>query len=215
MSNPVNNNPFAGLFSTVDEAESFSSQHQILPDESNSSEIDSNISKESLFEQRVQKLIAEVFGITMQQEIKFEYDKPLVYIKSDSLEQAIFERLMETDLKSKLVNNKNSRDYNLDKKVVENRVIIYLFESFIRLKPYRVDSDLSTYVEDFFQIIFWNVGTALLEPKIYEDQEVCYSHSSFHIIKSILFINIFPKGLSTSVSSSNTEFLNRFHLDTT
>ena len=181
MCDKVNSNPFAGLFSTVSDAVSFSSQHQILLDERKESidnsqkaadsPIDSNISEDSLKEQRLQRLTAEVFCITLQEKIKFKHDKPLVYIDTDSIEQAVFERLMLTNPSSKLV-NKVSKDGSVDQHTLETRVIVYLFECFSRLKTYERNNDLANDFADIRRIILRNVGTALQEPDFYERQEV-------------------------------------------
>lgn len=181
MSNNVNSNPFAGLFSTVNDAVSFSSQHQILLDESRSSEKDSNISEEGLKEQQLQKFIADVFCITLQERIKFKHDKPLVYIETDSIEHAVFERLMLSDPVSKLVNGA-SKDDIIDQHIIEPSIIIYLFDSYCRLQAYERDNELVDSVAELRRIIFRNVGTALQEPDFYEDQEVCFSHNNFSII---------------------------------
>ncbi|XP_015600659.1 ubiquitin conjugation factor E4 A [Cephus cinctus] len=183
MCDNVNNNPFAGLFSTVNDASSFS-QTQTTVDEINDvqksvneAEHDQSLSEsESLnipqSNSLEDKLIDDVFGLTLKKEGKGTSARQLVFVDTDSIEHAVFERLMLPDPESKLVPTKCPKGIALDSHVVQTQIVSYLFESFCRLQRYKVVEGMSETVSNVNQIILRNVGTALQEPELFQGQDI-------------------------------------------
>ncbi|XP_033354839.1 ubiquitin conjugation factor E4 A [Bombus vosnesenskii] len=189
MCDNVNNNPFAGLFSTINDAVSFSSQSQAIINESNRVSYvaqleDKNVdniteiknlqgSKDSRIDSQVNRLLGDVFGITLHEIGANEHQKRrLVLVNVDSIEQAVFERLMLSDLESKLVPIDNSQQILSDPHITETEVIPYLFESYCRLQLYQNKPELSDVLCKISRIILQNASLVLQEPELFEEQEI-------------------------------------------
>lgn len=208
MCDNVNNNPFAGLFSTINDAVSFSSQSEtsfdedrsakeqmiVIPEKKQDSSINSNISGHNLQEQNLQILIAQIFGLKLQRNVEFDYDKPLVYMDTDSIEQAVFERLLLSNPSAELL-KKNLVNVAVDQHTVETKIITYLFGSYCRLQAYEKNSELSNFVTEVRQIIFRNVGTALQEPEFFDGQEIYQDFVNLAIFEEIGLLSSFTTGV--------------------
>lgn len=117
------------------------------------------------------KLIADVFGITLSNTNNKISTKLLVFIDEKSIESALFERLLLTDPKSMLI-PKDITIKDLDEHTIETRVVPYLFESYCRLQKYRLSFGCHGPVEDIKKIILRDMGTALEESEIFNEQNV-------------------------------------------
>ncbi|KAK1118533.1 hypothetical protein K0M31_014842 [Melipona bicolor] len=193
MCDNVNNNPFAGLFSTINDAVSFSSQSQAIINESNRVSYvtqldDENVdnamgaknfqsSKESGIDDQVNRLLGDVLGITLHRsEANVHQKQRLVFVNVDTIEQAIFERLMSSDLESKLIPTEDSQQIFTDPHTTEKQVIPYLFESYCRLQQYQNEPELSDVLCKISQVILQNASVALQESELFEEQE---THKQF------------------------------------
>lgn len=172
MCDNISSNPFAGLFSTDNDAVSFSSQHHAIGDEAN----DANYAKRSSdaikdelgnatdFDSEIDQLMARVFGLTLRRDSDCRAQGSLVFIDADSIEHAVFERLMLPDPKPET--------QDVDSHVVQTQVITYLYECYCRLKHYRMNGDFEDTVRNACQIVLRNANTALQEPDLFQYQEV-------------------------------------------
>lgn len=184
MCDNIKSNPFAGLFSTDNDAVSFSFQHQTIADESSNTnymdELSDTINNKSeseeaesrILDDKVNQLIAHVFGLTLRRDSDSYAQGSLVYIDADSIEHAVFERLMLLDPKSTVKDILQDADSH----IVQTQVITYLYECYCRLKHYRINSDLEHTMRNACQIVLRNVNTALQEPDLFQ-QEVFYIFS--------------------------------------
>lgn len=208
MCDNVNNNPFAGLFSTINDAVSFSSQNQAIINESNrvnfvaqfeekhvddvTETINFQDSKDFRIDNQVNRLLGDILGITLHgTEVNEHQKRRLVFIDVDSIEQAVFERLMLSDIESKLIPTENSQEILTDSHTTEKQVIPYLFESYCRLQQYKNKEEFSHILSKISQIILQNASVALQEPELFEEQEV-YEY----IFTCTIIIYIYPVKLS-------------------
>lgn len=158
MCDNIRGNPFAGLFSTDNDAVSFSSQRHAVGDEASDAEQPSDASAADP-DDKVDRLMAHVFGLTLRR----DGARSLVFVDADSMEHAVFERLMLPDPEPE------ARD--VEGHVVQTQVITYLYECYCRLKRHR-DDGFSDIVENACQIVLRNANTALQEPDLFQSQEV-------------------------------------------
>lgn len=189
MCDNVNNNPFAGLFSTINDAVSFSSQSQAIINESNRASHVAQLEDENFddiagiqsledsrdfrTDHQINHLLGDILGITLHELEANEYqERRLVFVNVDSVEQAVFDRLMLPNLESNLVPIDNSQQIFTDPHTTEKRVIIYLFESYCRLQLYQDEPELSDSLFRITQVILQNATIALEEPELFEEQEV-------------------------------------------
>ncbi|KAG7211137.1 hypothetical protein KM043_010462 [Ampulex compressa] len=184
MSDNIKENPFIGLFSTVNDAVSFSSQQPVVDEDrdddravSPSDKLERDVararspsSKAEREDGQLDDLLENVFGLTLHD--RSNVPKELVFIDTDSIEHAIFERLMLSDPRSKLVSAKGSKSTSCEEHTVEGRPVRYLFESYRRLQLYPARLSFSDTINDVRKIILRNVGTALQEPDLFQGQEV-------------------------------------------
>ncbi|XP_012272749.1 ubiquitin conjugation factor E4 A isoform X2 [Orussus abietinus] len=187
MCDDVNRNPFAGLFSTINDALSFSSQsldigsqnnlncdaalpEQNFKEKSNDQNYENLNLEAGSQDELVDKLVADVFGLRLSLDAKVS--EQLVYLDSSSIERAVFERLMLRDPESKLVPKNGKKGVAIDSHVVETQVIPYLFECHCRLQRYKTNTKLVQTVDDISRIILRNVGTTLQEPDLFPGQKV-------------------------------------------
>lgn len=174
MCDNIRANPFAGLFSTDNDAVSFSSQHAIGNEANDANYVErssdaikdksENATKPTNFDDKVDQLVAHVFGLTLRQDNNSCAQSSLVYVDADSIEHAVFERLM--------LPNPKPKTQDVDGHVIETQVITYLYECYYRLKHYQVNGDLEEIVGKACQIVLQNVNTALQEPDLFQYQEV-------------------------------------------
>ncbi|XP_015436791.1 PREDICTED: ubiquitin conjugation factor E4 A [Dufourea novaeangliae] len=193
MCDNMNINPFAGLFPTVNDAVSFSSQSQRVVNENdrvNYVTKHENINVQdttgptefqgpnsSTIDSQVNNLLADVFGITLHAtEMSGCKNRKLIFVDVDSIEQAVFERLMLLDLVSKLVPAEDSQQTPCNSHTLETQAISYLFESYCRLQRYQNNQELGNVVCKMQKIILQNAGVALQEPDLFEGQGI---HNQF------------------------------------
>ncbi|XP_050447919.1 ubiquitin conjugation factor E4 A [Cataglyphis hispanica] len=183
MCDNIKSNPFAGLFSTDNDAVSFSFQHQIADESCNTNymdELSDTINNKSeneeaesrILDDKVSQLLAHVFGLTLRRDSDGRTQGSLVYIDADSIEHAVFERLMLSDPKSTVKDIVQDADSH----IVQTQVITYLYECYCRLKHYQINNDLEHIIRNTCQIVLRNVNTALQEPDLFQHQEI---HSQF------------------------------------
>ncbi|XP_078043228.1 ubiquitination factor E4A [Augochlora pura] len=225
MCDNVDNNPFAGLFSTINDAVSFSSQNQTIINEKQEvnyvTKVDNinvldrtkptNIedSKGSQVDAKVNHLYADVFGITLHAtETDVHKNQKLVFIDVDSIEQAVFERLMLPDPESKILSFKGSQENSDNSHVLEKQAIYYLFLSYCRLQRYRNEKQLDDIVHKMQQVILQNAGVALQEPDLFQGQEI---HSQFISLCEdkgdlIVELRMFTEGIVSKMQMENEEY---------
>ncbi|XP_012224717.1 ubiquitin conjugation factor E4 A isoform X2 [Linepithema humile] len=186
MCDNISGNPFAGLFSTDNDAVSFSSQHHTIDDESSNTNYveqsldtikdkSENVTESRILKDKIDQLIAHVFGLTLFRDSNNTAQRCLVFIDADSIEHAVFERLMLQNPKPECMYD-NTSVQEIDNHVVQTHVITYLYECYCRLKHYQTNDSLEDTVRNACQIVLRNAQTALQEPNLFEDQEV---HSQF------------------------------------
>lgn len=190
MCDNVKGNPFAGLFLSVNDAVSFS-QHQADSDETGNAnyveqssevindescnEISSSAteSKTLHVKDKIDQLMADVFGLALRSDTNNVVQRALIFVDTDSIEHAVFERLMLPNPLAKMTYNQYSSKAPSDSHIIQVQVISYLYESYHRLKQYHVKSGLEDIIKDSCQIVLRNVNTALQEPDLFQNQEVC------------------------------------------
>ncbi|XP_032664874.1 ubiquitin conjugation factor E4 A [Odontomachus brunneus] len=192
MCDNIKGNPFAGLFSSVNDAVSFSSQHQTNDDESSNAnyvEQSSNVIKDESYNEigptiesntsdvkdKIDQLMADVFGLALHSDSNNIVQRALIFIDTDSIEHAVFERLMLPNPATKMTYNQYSKSPS-DNHTTQAQVISYLYESYCRLKQYHAKNGLEDIIKDACQIVLRNANTALQEPDLFQNQEV---HNQF------------------------------------
>lgn len=210
MCDNIKGNPFAGLFSTDNDAVSFSSQHQTISDKRSNTnyagELSDTIKDKSknetesrILDGKVDQLMAHVFGITLRRDSNSRAQGSLVFIDADSIEHAVFERLMLPDPKSEV--------QDADGHIVQTQVITYLYECYCRLKHYQINSDLEHTISDACQVVLRNANTALQEPDLFQYQKI---HSQFVAlfmddITSRSELPLFVNGIMEELIAANRE----------
>lgn len=185
MCDNIRSNPFAGLFSTDNDAVSFSSQNHAIGDEANDTNYaerspeaikdkPENATESASFDDKVNQLIAHVFGLTLRRDSDDPAQRSLVFVDADSIEHAVFERLM--------LPNPKLKTQDVDSHVVQTQAITYLYECYCRLKRYRVNDGLEDTIRNACQIVLRNVNTALQEPDLFPYQEVIHFLNSTIIL---------------------------------
>ncbi|XP_011494935.1 PREDICTED: ubiquitin conjugation factor E4 A [Ceratosolen solmsi marchali] len=228
MCDNVNSNPFVGLF-TLNNETAFISQEVVnnIPNESINFEKD-GISQVQTEEQslgiasnnnelekiKFEELIADVFGIILRQWNIKTSTRQLVFIDTDSIEHAIFERLLLTNPNSMLISKETTKKEDLDNHFIQSEIVTYLFECYRRLQRYKKSDGFYDIVENIQVIIMRNISTALQEPEIFLDQEVYIQFISLFkdggntCSDLISFINDVIKYLCLENKGSETEIIN-------
>ncbi|KAL6256533.1 hypothetical protein P5V15_012646 [Pogonomyrmex californicus] len=184
MCDNISNNPFAGLFS--DNAVSFSSQQHMISVGSNDAnymkcssdaiknETENATTETTNFDEKVDELMAHVFGLTLRRDSgEHPSSRSLIYIDADSMEHAVFERLM--------LPNPKAETRNVDSHVVQTQTLIYLYECYCRLKHYQMNNDdLEETINNACQIVLRNANTALQEPDLFQNQDQDLINSQIH-----------------------------------
>lgn len=182
----MNSNPFAGLFAPVnDAAATFSPQTEVVVNKPSENTIVENEpckrpqaqestsnAEDTEKDELLDELIADVFGITLYHEKKKKPTRQLVFIDTDSVEHAIFERLLLIEPESALIAKESTKGQDLDSHVVQTEIVPYLFESYCRLQRYRISDGSYDTVENIRKIIMRDISTALQEPDVFVGQEV-------------------------------------------
>lgn len=191
MCDNMKNNPFAGLFSSIDDAVSLSSENQMSINENNGVDCITRLedkdshditectnfrdSEEFKIDSKVNHILGDIFGITLYAtETSNQQKQRLVFVDVDSIGEAVFDRLMLPDLESSLVPEKNSQEICCDSHTLDKQAIFYLFESYCRLQRYQNNLELSDVLSDIRQVILQNAALALQEPDLFREQEVRY-----------------------------------------
>ncbi|KAJ8722101.1 hypothetical protein PYW08_004503 [Mythimna loreyi] len=181
MSEP--NNPFAALLGAsevssavesprVDENAVFQNTSKISPGAEETETINNIV--ENVFHFTINPNAAEGFPAGDRQlvflEELAEATKPQVHLDLEALEQALFERLLLTDIE-KYVIPKTSRVYR--EHVVQKQIFPYLFSSIQNLQSYEQVSSptVQTAVQRMKELIFRNAVTALKQPALFEEQD--------------------------------------------
>ncbi|XP_014246421.1 ubiquitin conjugation factor E4 A [Cimex lectularius] len=179
-------NPFLNLFSEPAEAPTTSAQEQA----SSSEDPVSSSSNYKFISEEVQKLAEDVFNITFTKDensVKTGRNPQLVfmeelattaaskaYVDLELLKIALFERLLLNNPAQHLICAKSKTKLTSNYHVVQTECMLYLFESYKRLKkitkkttdfPEKIISNIITYVIE-------NASTALRQPAIFEMQDV-------------------------------------------
>ncbi|XP_034241422.1 ubiquitin conjugation factor E4 A [Thrips palmi] len=196
MSDNLANNPFFGLFDSANDANKFSQQNDSNEDSSakeNSISDDYEEEKETTSELNlpddINNLIQDIFHITAS---KNATSKPLVYVEDtaatletpgildmNSLEQALFERLLLEEPGNFVVAPTSLGNAAIHHHVIEKEVLTYLYDchkQLINLQRFKKYKALVTMDE----LVIRNFVTALISPEIYGNQQL-----------HIQFINIF------------------------
>ena len=193
MCDNMKNNPFAGLFSTIDDAVSLSSENQMSINENNGVDCITRLedkdshditectnfrdSEEFKIDSKVNHILGDIFGITLYAtETSNQQKQRLVFVDVDSIGEAVFDRLMLPDLESSLVPEKNSQEICCDSHTLDKQAIFYLFESYCRLQRYQNNLELSDVLSEMRQVILQNAALALQEPDLFREQEI---HNQF------------------------------------
>lgn len=177
MSEP--NNPFAGLVAVPEKPDNNTM------DTNNPLRINSKNSQADIDCEMINKIVENVFHFTINPnavDAKSGSDRQLVYLEEladamkphkcidlEGLEQALFERLLLTDIESAVI--PKSRTYK--EHVVQKQVFPYLFSSMQNLQSY--DQSSSVVVQNGLvkmrELIFRNAVTALKQPMLFEGQD--------------------------------------------
>ncbi|XP_017885248.1 ubiquitin conjugation factor E4 A [Ceratina calcarata] len=222
MCDNMNNNPFAGLFSTINDAVSFSSKNQPVINEGDkighvAQQEEKNVevgnvegSNDSGIDKEVNNILGDVLGITLHGTETNEQNRRLVFINVDSIEQAVFERLLSSDLESKLVPAGGSPN---DSHVTEKQVIPYLFESYCRVlseSKRQKTPQPSDVLNKIRQTIIQNASVALQEPELFEEQQIYEQFISLFIddnereLELTLFVDGIVSELQTDRNDTDT-----------
>ncbi|XP_060803282.1 ubiquitin conjugation factor E4 A isoform X1 [Amyelois transitella] len=173
MSEP--NNPFAGLIGVQNN----SSEVANTPLDVNSKQLP----EEAII--LVNTMVENVFHLTINPNAVEERssDKQLVYLEElaeatkpkmhidlEALEQALFERLLLTDVESYVI-PKVTKSYK--EHVIQKQVFPYLFCSLQNLQTYEQSNSIiiKNAIQKMRELIFRNAVTALKQPALFEDQD--------------------------------------------
>lgn len=180
MSEP--NNPFAGLLGTseltsavepprVDDNAAFQTTSKV-PGEEETVTINNIV--ENVFHFTINPNAADGYPSGDRQlvflEELAEATKPRVYLDLEALEQALFERLLLTDIETSVIpkTNKGYKEH-----VVQKLIFPYLFSSIQNLQSYeQVPAPVvKAAVQRMKELIFRNAVTALKQPALFEGQD--------------------------------------------
>jgi len=202
MSENLGSNPFSALFSSLNEAQTFTQQQfQILTPAGNIDEgqpeadsVDSSISVQAKECLEVNQLVENVFHLTLNNHVhsdtvgvinKVVFLKELAaavapqdWIDIETLEQALFERLLLEEPREHVVgrNVYDGEDLSrVDTHGTEKDVITYLFECHRRLHSMKAEVENSgrkQTVSQMLNLVLRNAATALKQPELFESQEL-------------------------------------------
>lgn len=140
-------------------------------------------SKKLTKDERINNLVEMIFGITADK----NSDKQLIYlnelpvndktpnlVSASVLEQALFERLLLENPIESLINRTNDENV-VDRHVVQTEVVSYLFEAYKKVNNFidlNENSDIKEELSRMKNLIIRNVSTSLLQPQLYENQDL-------------------------------------------
>ena len=195
MSDNLENNPFFGLFGSVNDAQSFTHQtdqesappstgevRNETPKTDAQATTETNLSEEDPLADKINSIIEDVFCITISRKVG---SKPLVFIEETSsllapvekldvntLEQALFDRLLLDEPGANVVTPRSS-NIAVNHHVIEKECLTYLFEchkQLMELKNFK--PDLAKAISDMDALVIRNVSTALTQPDLYHSQQL-------------------------------------------
>lgn len=190
----LNDNPFAKVFPTIEDAQSYASKvneagrtiflHEL------DAKSDHNLQSKDLV---INKLVEEVFNFTIcknSPSLLSGSETQLLYFEDvsgkgkltfddlDTLQLQLLERLLledpSTNLKSSALAKKSTFNVHEGSHVVETKCFYYLFECYCRLKcKYQtVDEDVKEIIAKMVEYVINNASTALNQPEVYEKQNL-------------------------------------------
>lgn len=176
MSEP--NNPFAGLLG-VSEVQS---PTEPISDDSAVLQSSPKLVPENEELERINAIVENVFHFTINPDAHTgvrqlvyleelaEATKPHTRIDLEALEQALFERLLLTDVESYVI-PKSSKVFK--EHVVQKQVFPYLFSSLQNMHGYEQSkmSNVQDALRKMKELIFRNAVTALKQPALFEGQD--------------------------------------------
>jgi ubiquitin conjugation factor E4 A len=206
MSENLRSNPFSALFGSLNEAESFVQQHiHILPSTKNAVEVipeaDNSVSDQEDFTVSLQakeclevnQLVEDVFRLTLndhshtstndiRNDLVFLEElasavAPQDWIDIETLEQALFERLLLEDpgkhVICRNVCGKEGSSTNIH--ATQKETITYLFECYRRLvsmKSGPESNGRNKIISQMLSLVLRNAATALKQPELFESQDL-------------------------------------------
>jgi ubiquitin conjugation factor E4 A len=204
MSENLGSNPFSALFGSLNEAESFAQRHnqvsasvenafEVIPEADNSvSDEDFTVSPQAKECLEVNQLVENVFHLTLNNHSHTNTNDindlvfleelastlaPQDWIDIETLEQALFERLLLEDPGSHvIVRNVCDKEGSSTKMhATQKEVITYLFECHRRLLSMRSGPESKGHnkiISQMLSLVLRNVATALKQPALFEPQDL-------------------------------------------
>lgn len=190
MSDNLENNPFFGLFGSVKDANSFTHQNDDNGSSSNSDNSESKTTQEETRtceenprQKAVNALIEDVFCITVSKRV---LSQPLILVEEtaasiepsdkldvNSLEQALFERLLLEEPANHVIKPSTLGNSAVNHHVIEKDVLSYLFECHKQLMDMkRWKPDLEEDISSMDLLVIRNFATALTQPELYGTQRL-------------------------------------------
>lgn len=178
----------------------------------------------NFMEIKINSLIEHVFGLTVNQT---NSNKPLVFLEDASnsapsklwtfelLENSFFDRLLMTveQMRTALVPASFNYDELDDSNILDNRIIIYLYKSFVRNEISRKEKDIiiKENCDKIRNLIFQNLSTVLKQPDIF-DQPLSFAQQFLYLFKNENFEennyylqNFLAKGTARAVIEDDGE----------
>ncbi|KAJ9594013.1 hypothetical protein L9F63_014573, partial [Diploptera punctata] len=233
MSNGLENNPFSALFSSLNEAESFTQQQVELPKSGSDNECllekseveDSGIiSEEAKKCLEINEIVEDIFRLTLNKSAQLSQNgiiKELVFLEDlastiapqdwidiETLEQALFERLLLEDPAIHIVNNHNPEKKSsiADVHATQKEVVTYLYECYRRLLSLKNESkeELQTILSQMQGLVIRNVATALKRPELFESQD---------LDSQLLYLTVNDSNTKTDLEAFFDNIVNEFISD--
>jgi ubiquitin conjugation factor E4 A len=204
MSENLQSNPFSALFGSLNEAETFAQQQLEYLSVKNTVEgipevdgsvgdvEDSTISIQAKECLEVNQLVEDVFHLTLNNnshtdtsgkinELVFLEElasalSPQDWIDIETLEQALFERLLLEDPKNHVIGRSVDKELSqTNTHATQKEVIPYLFECHRRLfsmKTGAQDNGRNRIISGMISLLLRNAATALKQPELFESQQL-------------------------------------------
>ncbi|KAK0174457.1 hypothetical protein PV327_010224 [Microctonus hyperodae] len=183
MGENLNNNPFAGLFSTPNDAASYSNEsmnndaidnNTTIEDEEfsrNGVDDESPNNTELNNDKMADNLVQEIFGLLLNTKTPMIH-KQLIAVDCDTIEDALFERLSMEDIESHLVPPVGTKGITYESHVMQSEIIPYLFNCYCRLEELKEQKKYRKVIDQLLYVIHCSMGTALEAPEVFPHQEV-------------------------------------------
>ncbi|XP_067010286.2 ubiquitin conjugation factor E4 A [Anabrus simplex] len=202
MSDNLETNPFLGLFSSVTDAQTVTQDSRtsiIESDNANKCGVPStkpeensdSISAKTEENMLINHIVEQVFNITLDKESVNRSNvpashllyleeiatalKPQDWIDLETLEQALFERLLLEDPHKYIISRSGEKKINIDRHVSQTEVITYLYECHKRLtglKCKEKDNHKNDILSQMIGFVSHNAALALRQPELFESQEL-------------------------------------------